>query len=716
MLEEKNAAKTSVPESRRISFAVGVGDGDLLNDADATACFPSSGLPHPSNRRRSNSFGKDEDIFSESETEMGLEGRRKKKDGDELEGGFLTAPDALSDRVRGLAPTLASIPELTLDEASHVRQCFVDLMGERENISNTLELRVLLGNLGFYPPERELELLLQAYRHRVNLSGLIRFLRFYKKDYPVYEGPDRSQYHRLVQSNAAQAGDGGGGGGFPDFSHLPTSFQDEDAIRAFVSLGGNEDGSGAVELHRLQHALEEFGVTVDLSEEVLEKDRGLDFVDFCHVWATSGETAGGTGRCGVLGLLPLSASALAENDDCSFSVLNPQTPGPPSLLLSRRISHLPQRLLSMLEVAVSNQTGMTPTAYGGYAASSRLSLHRATGQHGSLALSAAGGGQGYSAGSSSIALLARAGQPPGMHFPSQEGRNNTNTNGGGGGGPYLDAAGGMISGNHSYTHDITVSSDGEGGSGGGGSQGYRKNNNGGGGADALGGAGCRTTEPMSQDEHAQLLCVFLFPERYEGKRARISHPNKMGGGGGVSGGKGGRGGAGHGTNTNASAFTGGGGGGSGGGNPSTGGGGGAAAGGGGAGGAAGPRTGPKSRSPGQGGRRHPKSGSHSRGRSPRRMLGWKTSTYGRKVDEESDEDDFLSQKNSGAYRPPSPTILSLRHRTSNKKAQRGPQPQKKTDKDSATSWRRMNDKGAVMDSHCSPLGTRGSGEPSTASS
>lgn len=702
MLPEKNVSESQGTGSHRISFTGAEGEVDLLKEADDTACFPSGGMQYPPHRRRSHSLGKEEDVISESESEMLGEGR-KKKDGGELEGRFLTAPEELSDRVRTLAPTLASIPELTLDEASHVRQCFMDLMGERENISNTLELRVLLGNLGFYPPERELELLLQAYRHRVNLSGLIRFLRFYKKDYPVYEGPDRSQYHRLVQSNAAQAGDV-----FADFSGVPNSLQDEDAIRAFVALGGNEDGSGAVELHRLQLALEEFGVAVDLSEEVLEKDRGLDFVDFCRVWATSGEQGGGgegVDRYGVLGLLPLSTSALGENDECSFSILNPQTPGPPSLLLSRRISHLPRRLLSMLEVAVSNQTGIAPSAFGGYAPSSRLSLLRATGggTHGSsLPLTAGGVGQGRSGASSSLALLGRGGQ---QHNPSlsQDGR--------GGGGPYSEATAAVVSGNHSYTRDVTVSSDGDGGS-----QGYRKGGgfSPGGRGETLGG-GCRTTEPMSQEEHAQLLCVFLFPERYEGKRTRFTLPIKAGGG--ASGGKGGKGGGGGGyaTNTASSAFTGGGGSGGGGA-----GGGGNAAAGGGASGAAGPRSGSKPHSPGQGGgggggHRHRKGGSH-RSRSGRPMLGWKTSSYGKKVDEESDEDDFLSQKNGSAYRPPSPTILSLRHSTAYKRSQRTPQQQKKKEKDSHSSWRRMNDKGGPMDSHCSPLGTRGSGERSSLSS
>lgn len=480
----------------------GAGDGahEKLSNAGSTATAPFDHLED------------DDDVHL-----SGLETPKEQKDDLEISQSCFTNPQDLTDRVKALAPTLASIPELTLDEASHVRNTFSEIMGERENITNTLELRVLLANLGFYPPEKELKLLLQAYRSRVNLSGLIRFLRFYKKDYPTTE------------VTAPKSGD--------IFSQLSSKFSsashDPDAIRAFISLGGEDDGSGFITIDRLQRALQEFGVTVEFTEEMMEREE-LDFTDFCSLWQSPNSNQSG------MGIVPLM-----DRSECSFSTLNPQTPGAQSLLLSHRTTALPRRLLSLL--------GRVSVRSGGSISQQSHAVRRVGG----------GGGQG---GSSS--------------------------QGGGGGG----------------TGSVQESVSGS----------RPRSPTGGAPLSAL------HNEPMTEDERAQLLCMYLFPERYETRRTRFTLPEKKA------------------TSSNNA------------------------------------KQAPVHH-------RLARDGSIRRRRPKKKMLGWKTSTYGQKKDEESDDEDFLTQKNGGVYRPPSPMILSLRNSTAYKKHQRMQQMKRQKEQDDANS-------------------------------
>lgn len=407
------------------------------------------------------------------------------------------SPQDVSERVKALAPTLQSIPELTLDEASHVRSTFISIMGEKENITNTLELRILLGDLGFYPPERELNLLLQAYRSRLNLSGLIRFLRFYKKDYPTSEitvAPRETDVFSQMSSKGARA-------------------RDPDAVRAWLSLGGEEDCSGFIRNARLREALEEFGVVVSLSEEMEEREE-IDFTDFCGLWEPPAGQLQQQQQHQEGGFVPVDL----EKSYCSFSVLNPVSRT--QSLIYGRSSLIPRRLLSAM-------------------------------------------GRGMSSHANSISQLAPMSGVSSARKPQ---------------------TGSTISkedDRHSRPRSPVPPT-----------------------------AAALRTDPISEEERAQLLCMYLFPERYESRRTRFTLPDRK-------------------KTSIANA-----------------------------------KTMPVHRMGGRdssiGRRRRPK----------KRMLGWRTSSYNQKRDEESDEDDFITQKNGGMYRPPSPMILSLRNSTAYKKHQR----------------------------------------------
>ncbi|TPP49216.1 hypothetical protein CGC20_4490 [Leishmania donovani] len=173
-----------------------------------------------------------------------------------------------------LAGMLAKLPELDLGEMSRVKSCFSAVLGEgRENIVNALELRVVLGELGLYPSETELNLILRAYRDRVNLVTLTQYLRLYKKE----------------------AGAFGVGGG-----------KDEDTLKAFVALGGEEDGSGEILASTLRDAIRGFGLTIDIDSMIRTVDVHhsgvLDYVDFCALWSQPTSTSSESGEAGGAGV------------------------------------------------------------------------------------------------------------------------------------------------------------------------------------------------------------------------------------------------------------------------------------------------------------------------------------------------------------------------------------------------------------------------------
>jgi hypothetical protein len=248
-----------------------------------------------------------------------------------------TSPSAASitpERMAYLVATLAKLPELDLSEMARVKSCFASVLGEgRENIVNGLELRVVLGDLGLYPSEEELHLVLRAYRDRVNLVGLARYLRLYKKEFWLNQVAARShaqqkqlQYNTTgalpgnpASSSARKQLTAGGAGGGPSPSslagapataaarnvvpHTYTAFSgshaqwsgaaggghDEDTLRVFVALGGEEDGSGEISAAALRDAVHGFGLTLDIDAAIRTVDVHhsgmLDYIDFCALWA-----------------------------------------------------------------------------------------------------------------------------------------------------------------------------------------------------------------------------------------------------------------------------------------------------------------------------------------------------------------------------------------------------------------------------------------------
>ncbi|ORC91188.1 uncharacterized protein TM35_000061930 [Trypanosoma theileri] len=173
---------------------------------------------------------------------------------------------------------VAPMPELNLDETLRIRSVFFDHIHD-EYINNTFDLRVVLAELGLYPSEEELQLLLDTYEHKVNVTHLCNYLRFYKREYQLTERARRSG-----------ARDGGGGFFSPE--------EREDTLRAFVALGGREGGGGAVALADLRRVCRAFGLAVDV--DAMARDAGgdaegrgaVDFAAFTALWRPPGDGSG----------------------------------------------------------------------------------------------------------------------------------------------------------------------------------------------------------------------------------------------------------------------------------------------------------------------------------------------------------------------------------------------------------------------------------------
>ncbi|KPI86139.1 hypothetical protein ABL78_4794 [Leptomonas seymouri] len=223
------------------------------------------------------------------------------------------------ERMAYLEATLAKLPELDLSEMARVKTCFASVLGEgRENIVSGLELRVVLGDLGLYPSEEELKLVLRAYRDRVNLVGLARYLQLYKKEFwlnqvaarsTAQQQPRRSinapmtgtqsSKKQLAGAHTSTTGAAAVAGSFPHTytafsgSSAPPGGADDDTLRAFVALGGEEDGSGEISAATLRDAVRGFGLTIDIDAMIRNVDVHhsgmLDYVDFCALWAAPAE-------------------------------------------------------------------------------------------------------------------------------------------------------------------------------------------------------------------------------------------------------------------------------------------------------------------------------------------------------------------------------------------------------------------------------------------
>ncbi|KAG5512557.1 hypothetical protein GH5_08526 [Leishmania sp. Ghana 2012 LV757] len=233
-------------------------------------------------------------------------------------GGLQDTAGAISatsqEQSKALAGMLAKLPDLDLSEMSRVKSCFSAVLGEgRENIVNGLELRVVFGELGLYPSEAELNLILRAYRDRVNLVTLTQYLRLYKKELWVNRAaaaaaaacrsdslqissvPAIQRSYKAFSGSrhmaAAREGGFAAGGGV-----------DEDTLKAFVALGGNEDGGGEIPAATLRDAIRGFGLTIDIDSMIravdVHRSGMLDYVDFCALWSQSAGTSSEAGDTG----------------------------------------------------------------------------------------------------------------------------------------------------------------------------------------------------------------------------------------------------------------------------------------------------------------------------------------------------------------------------------------------------------------------------------
>ncbi|CAM36430.1 conserved hypothetical protein [Leishmania braziliensis MHOM/BR/75/M2904] len=239
-----------------------------------------------------------------------------------------------NEQSKMLARVLTKLPDLDLGEMSRVKSCFSAVLGEgRENVVNGLELRLVLGELGLYPSEAELNLILRAYRGRVNLVTLTQYLRLYKKEFWI---------NRTAAAAAAAAVAGGAdakqmpsqsialhsykpfSGSQPMAAARAGAFGvcgdgDEDTLKAFVALGGGEDGGGEIPASTLRDAIRGFGLTVDIDSMIRTVDVHhsgmLDYVDFCILWSQPASTTSEPGDAGSVGLSAGEALLRESADD-----------------------------------------------------------------------------------------------------------------------------------------------------------------------------------------------------------------------------------------------------------------------------------------------------------------------------------------------------------------------------------------------------------------
>lgn len=185
---------------------------------------------------------------------------------------------AVTARIAGLQ----RLPELTLDEVGHAQECYAALLGERkECISTAFELRVILGQFGLYPSEGEMELVIKAARQRVDFTALTRYLRFCKREFEIAAASTSAASSSSNATTGAGANAAGSSRG-----PLPG---DADTLRAFVALGGNEDGSGEVSTALLDEVVRNFQLTIDIQGMIASTDVShsgtLDYNEFCFLWA-----------------------------------------------------------------------------------------------------------------------------------------------------------------------------------------------------------------------------------------------------------------------------------------------------------------------------------------------------------------------------------------------------------------------------------------------
>ncbi|PWV14624.1 hypothetical protein C3747_34g386 [Trypanosoma cruzi] len=160
---------------------------------------------------------------------------------------------------------ISIMPELNLDETLRVRDVFSEFVND-EYITTMFTLRVVLSQLGMYPSDEELSFLLGVFENKISVNNLCHYLRFYKRKFQIFA------QQRRVENPEGNAQD-----------------ESEDTLRAFVSLGGAEDGTGSVQLEDLRKVCRDFGLTIDIDAMLvdvvdIEYQKTLNYAEFCDMW------------------------------------------------------------------------------------------------------------------------------------------------------------------------------------------------------------------------------------------------------------------------------------------------------------------------------------------------------------------------------------------------------------------------------------------------
>ncbi|EKF37664.1 hypothetical protein MOQ_002138 [Trypanosoma cruzi marinkellei] len=172
---------------------------------------------------------------------------------------------SVSTTHNNFATEISVMPELNLDETLRVRDIFSEFVND-EYITTMFTLRVVLSQLGMYPCDEELSFLLGVFENKISINNLCHYLRFYKRKFQI------SARQRRGENPEGSAQE-----------------ECEDTLRAFVSLGGAEDGTGSVQLEDLRKVCRDFGLTIDIDAMLvdvvdIEYQKTLNYTEFCDMW------------------------------------------------------------------------------------------------------------------------------------------------------------------------------------------------------------------------------------------------------------------------------------------------------------------------------------------------------------------------------------------------------------------------------------------------
>jgi Ca2+-binding EF-hand superfamily protein len=150
--------------------------------------------------------------------------------------------------------------DLTFDESLTARSIFAKHAEAKVRTSH--QLRGILSDLGQYPTQAELDVVLDTFNQKIAFEDVCRYLVFLKRKFMKPEP------------------------------------KDADTIRAFVALGGHHDRGGDINADDLRNACRRFHLTIDIDAMLKEVDEdgsgSIEYNEFKSMWdeANSQDSSG----------------------------------------------------------------------------------------------------------------------------------------------------------------------------------------------------------------------------------------------------------------------------------------------------------------------------------------------------------------------------------------------------------------------------------------